>query len=57
MDDLDEEDSIDMKTDEVDRLTVFPVSKIEYKVSLAMCLCSGEHVHVRENVCEDVCRI
>lgn len=66
MDDLDEEDSIHMKTDEVDRPTVFPVSKTEYKVSLAMCFCGvylcmcvvmGEEelMHVRDNVCEVMC--
>jgi len=36
VDEPDEEDSIHMKTDEVDQPTVFPVSKTEYKVSLAM---------------------
>jgi hypothetical protein len=66
VDDLDEEDSIHMKTDAVDRPTVLPVSKTEYKVSLVMCFCGGylcmcvvmgegEHVHVRDNVCEGVC--
>jgi hypothetical protein len=63
MDDMDEEDSIHMKTDEVDRPTVFPVSKTEYKVSLAMCfyggfflvMGEGEHMHVRDNVCEGMC--
>jgi hypothetical protein len=64
VDDLDEEDSTHMKTDEVDRPTVLPVSKTEYKVSIAMCFCGGylcvcmvvgEHVHVRDNVCEGMC--
>lgn len=61
MDDMGEEDSSDMKTDEVHRPSLSPVRKVR----LAMCFCSGylcvyvivgegEHVLARENVCECV---
>jgi len=63
--DPDEEDSMHVN-DEVNRPTVFPVSKTEYKVSLVMCFCGdylcmcvvmeeGEHMHVRDHVCEGMC--
>ena len=58
MDVVGDEDSIDMKTNEVYRPSVLSIRKSEYEVSLVikcMCMCVCVCVHARMCVCATLC--